>query len=84
MHIVSGSTVLVVYSNPNGVLAVAPLAGFNAVESASVERMREISWMRFFTSLAEELWERSCESLARRDGCWETWTLEGRGAMMSV
>jgi len=39
--------------------------------------MRVISWTRAFTSFALAWWERSCESLARRQGWLETWTLEG-------
>lgn len=37
--------------------------------------------MSVLTSFAEVDLERSWESLARREGCEETWTLEGRGAM---
>lgn len=53
-----------------------------AVERASEARMREISWISVFTSRALADLERSWLSLAKRLGCLETWTLDGRDAMV--
>ena len=46
--------------------------------SASQPTMRAISWTRDFVSRLLASFERSCESLARRHGWVETWTLDGK------
>lgn len=57
-------------------------------ESASVPRMTEMSWISWVVSLEEVDLERSCESLARRQGCFDMWTFVGReeedGLILSV
>ena len=45
---------------------------------ASHPSIRAISWTKAFVSRALVPLERSCDSLARRHGCWEMWTLGGR------
>lgn len=49
---------------------------------ASAARSSEISWTRALVSLDVVVAERSWESFARRQGWVETWTLEGREAMI--
>jgi hypothetical protein len=44
---------------------------------ASQPMMREISWTRALVSRELAVLSRSCESLAWRQGCEETWTFEG-------
>lgn len=46
--------------------------------------MRAMSLTNCFVSRVVVEEERSCESFARRQGCEETWTLEGREAMAIV
>ena len=46
--------------------------------SASQPRIRDSSWTRVFVSRTLVLAERRRESLARRHGWVEMWTLEGR------
>lgn len=58
---------------------------FEAVRNlprASAARSSEISWTRTLVSLDVVVAERSWESFARRQGWVETWTLEGREAMI--
>lgn len=54
-----------------------------AFARASEPKSKEISWIKVLTSRALVVLERSCDSLARRQGCVETWTLGGREDMMS-
>ena len=51
--------------------------------SASHPTISAISWTRAFVSRALVLLDRNWESLARRQGCWETCTLAGKGIPMS-
>ena len=50
--------------------------------SASQSTTFAISCTRLLTPRASAVAERSCESLARRQGCEEMWTLAGKGAAM--
>ena len=50
---------------------------------ASIPRIRDISWTSCFVSRALVDLDRSCEIFARKQGCWETWTLLGREAILS-
>lgn len=52
------------------------------VAKASTAIMEEISWTRSLVSRGVVLSERSWESFAWRQGCWETLMLGGRDMMM--
>lgn len=82
MQILLGSETTVVYSKPSGVLSLGPSAGFMAELMASQAMINEISWIKDLTSLGLADWDRSWLSLASRLGCCETWTFEGKLAMI--
>jgi hypothetical protein len=44
--------------------------------------MVDMSWIRRLASRAPVCCDRSCETFARRQGCWDTWTLDGREDML--
>lgn len=52
--------------------------GVSSVERAAQPRIRVISWTRDFESRALVLEERSWDSLARRQGWVDRWTVRGR------
>lgn len=54
------------------------------VARASQATIRAISCTRALVSFEEVDAERSWESFAWRQGCLETWTLEGRESMIAV
>lgn len=61
---------------------LGPSAGFMAELMASQAMINEISWIKDLTSLGLADWDRSWLSLASRLGCCETWTFEGKLAMI--
>jgi len=82
--ILCGTTVSTGYSYPRGDISVPSALAFRPEASASTARIVAISLMSAFVSRAEVDHDRSRESLARRRGCLETCTLDGRSVDMSV
>lgn len=60
-----------------------PLGETSRPASASTATIVAISLTRVFVSRALVDFDRSCESFARRQGCFDTCTLAGRGAAMT-
>lgn len=58
-----------------------PMVVVSKPARASIPRIRDISWTSCFVSRALVDLDLNWEIFARKQGCWETWTLLGREAI---